>query len=45
MGVNEPEGVANLDPGAWLADLHEKMRCIAKYRSCGSHGFREENVF
>ena len=48
VGVNDPQGVANLDPWGMVGRIyvgdHYPLQHI-KYMSCGLHGFREEDFF
>ena len=46
MGVNDPRGMANLDPRGMVGRIYigdHQTLLHTKYMSCGPHGFREED--
>ena len=48
MGTNDPQGMASLDPRGLIGRIyvgHNYTLLHTKYRSCGPHGFREEDFF
>ena len=48
MGVNDPQGMGNLDPRGMVGRIYVGDHYTlqhTKYMSCGPHGFREEDFF
>ena len=48
VGVNDPRGMANLDPRGMVGRIYvgdHYTLLYTKYMSCRTHGFREEDFF